>query len=918
MNRLQELGAEGQAIWLDYIRRGLFSSGEFEAFLRDDGISGVTSNPSIFEKAIAGSADYDEGLRRLIEADPHRPVKELYEALAIEDIQRAADLLRARYDATHGTDGFVSLEVSPLLAHDTPATIAEARRLWGSVARPNLMIKVPATTEGVPAIESLLAEGINVNVTLMFSARDYEAIAHAYLRGIARTKEPEKVASIASFFVSRVDSYVDRALKTLGTPEATALQGQAAIANSRLAYARFQEIFGGAEFAQLRDRGAHPQKVLWASTSVKDPRYRDTMYAEELIGPETVDTMPPVLIQAYRDHGTTRGPTVTVEVEKAREVVARLAKLGIDLDEVGVALQVDGLKAFADAFRQLFEAIETKRSKLLSGVIDPEREQLGAYGASVTARLQAWEAASAGRRIWRKDPTFWPRADPKSVETRLGWLSLPEGMHGESAEFEEFAREIRDAGFVHIALLGMGGSSLAAQVYASTFGRRAGFPELRGLDSTHPDAVRAFLGALDLPHTLFVVSSKSGTTLEPNSFFRFFHEQVRGTRPDPGAQFIAITDPGTPLEALAHQQGFRRCFLATPDVGGRYSALTAFGLVPAALIGVDIGGVLDRAWRMAEGCASVVAVSANPGLELGATLGELGRAGRDKVTIVTSPGLAEFPAWAEQLIAESTGKSGTGIVPIAGEVRPFDPALGHDRVAVLLRLASEPVPVLEAALRALADAGEPTIHIELSDPLDIGQEFFRWEMGVASAGAVLGIDPFDQPDVEIAKELARRAMGSSAGSASTEAPVPSSVSSVHALGEALRRWMGFAGPGDYVAIQAYLAPTVATQKGLDAVRAALRAKLGLSTTLGFGPRFLHSTGQLHKGGPATGLFFQLIDHPSADLAVPESGSTFGRIIRAQAVGDAAALRAKGRRVLTVDLERDASAGLALVRQVIDG
>ncbi|HXQ48607.1 MAG TPA: phosphoheptose isomerase, partial [Thermoplasmata archaeon] len=456
------------------------------------------------------------------------------------------------------------------------------------------------------------------------------------------------------------------------------------------------------------------------------------------------------------------------------------------------------------------------------------------------------------------------------------------------------------------------------QVFASTFGRRPGYLGLRVLDSTHPDAVRDLRDSLDLPTTLFVVSSKSGTTLEPNSFFRFFWQALAPLTPSPGRHFVAITDPGTPLERLARDRGFRRCFLAHSDVGGRYSALTDFGLLPAALIGVDVRGVLDRAHRMAEACAPVVGPAQNPGLRLGALLGELALAGRDKVTFVTSPALDSFPAWAEQLIAESTGKSGTGIVPVADEVRPLDPSLGPDRLVVYLRLKAESDPTREAELIEVERAGTPIVRYDLADRLDIAQEFFRWELGVASAGAVLQIDPFDQPDVELAKQLARTAMESASNLHATDSPERVPVDDLPSLSEALGTWMGQAHPSDYVAIQAYLAPTASSVAGLRRVRTALRGRLGLSTTLGFGPRFLHSTGQLHKGGPPTGLFLQIVDRPTGDLDVPGADYTFGQVIHAQALGDAAALRKKKRRLLTVDLGLSGEDGLERLVEAIHG
>jgi transaldolase/glucose-6-phosphate isomerase len=414
---------------------------------------------------------------------------------------------------------------------------------------------------------------------------------------------------------------------------------------------------------------------------------------------------------------------------------------------------------------------------------------------------------------------------------------------------------------------------------------------------------------IDPQRTLFLVSSKSGTTTEPLSFFHYFWERA-GKQ---GRRFIAITDPGTPLAHMAQQRGFRRVFEAPADVGGRYSALTVFGLLPAALIGVDIQRVLDLAWQMTEACAVGSTLSANPGLSLGAALGELAVAGRDKVTFVSSPSLVSLPDWIEQLIAESTGKDDKGIVPIAGEPLGQPGIYGNDRVFVDLCLRGEEDAGVTARIDALQAAGHPVIRIKLEEKAFLGAEFFRWEIATAAAGAVLGVHPFNQPDVQLAKELARKAMqDSGAGAAAADDLIPAAAN----LASALKAWLGEARPGDYIALQAYLAPALETMVALENIRFVLRDHLRLATTVGYGPRFLHSTGQLHKGGPNTGLFLQLVDDASGDLAVPESAYSFGALVRAQATGDADALRRRGRRLLRLSLGADPAAGLRNLEAVL--
>jgi transaldolase / glucose-6-phosphate isomerase len=908
VTRLADLLARGQSPWLDYIRRSLVTSGELKRMVEQDGITGVTINPTIFDKAIAGSHDYDAAITALISEHPDLTAAQLYERLAVQDVTMAADVLRPVYDRTGGADGYVSLEVAPGLAHDTAATIAEARRLWGEVGRPNLLIKVPATSEGVPAIEQLISEGINVNVTLMFSLAHYEAVAQAYRRGASRTSSPSRIASVASVFVSRIDTAVDKALDAVKSTDAAALRGTIAIANCRVIYARFRELFPVAA-GPADPRAPRPQRVLWASTSTKDPRYRDTMYVEELVGPETVDTIPPATLTAFEDHGVVRGDTALEGLDAARASLARLQRLGIDLDQVTEALQVEGVRLFAESYAHLLQSLDEKRTALLAGAVDRASLALGGEQPRVDARIAAWQTAKFGERFWKLDPSLWPAAPPSDVAERLGWLRLPELMHDEVPRLQAFAQEVRAAGFRHVVVLGMGGSSLAPYVFGELFGGRAGEPELLVLDSTHPDVVRALRERLDLAHSLFLVSSKSGTTLEPNSFYRYFADAVRTIGETAGPHFVAITDPGTPLDKLAASDGFRATFRALPTVGGRYSALTMFGLVPAALAGVDVRSLLDRAWTMSEACASSVPVPENPGLTLGAVLGELAAHGRDKLTFYASRNFAPFPVWVEQLVAESTGKIGKGIVPVVDEPRTGPEHYGADRLFVEIQEGATPDAALAAHTARLQAAGFPVVRIQMPGAIEIGEEFFRWEMAVAGAGAIIGIDPFDQPDVELAKELARQAMSAPAGAGTAADVVTVSVEDREALLRSARAWRDSAKPGDYIGIQAYLAPTEETTAALTLMRAALLERTNVATTLGYGPRFLHSTGQLHKGGPNTGLFLQIVDAPTVDVPVPGTNYTFGTVIRAQSVGDYRALVQKGRRVLRVDVGADALRGL---------
>jgi transaldolase/glucose-6-phosphate isomerase len=878
MHSLLELG---QSVWLDYLRRGMLRSGELQSLI-EDGLRGMTSNPTIFEHAIGGSSDYDATLRVL--ATSPKSDLEIFEQLAVEDVRQAADLFRPVYDATEGRDGFVSLEVSPTLARDTERTIAEARRLWAQVDRPNVMIKVPGTREGWPAIERLLTEGVNINVTLLFSLEHYRQVAEAYMRALeARTrsgKPIDRLASVASFFVSRVDTETDRRIDAKGGALLD-LRGKVAIANAQLAYAWFRESLQDARWQQLASAGARPQRLLWASTGTKDPAYSDVLYVDTLIGPDTINTMPPATLQLFEDHGTV-ARTLPEDASEAGIVMDRLAAGGIDFADVTRVLEDDGIEKFAKSFETLLGVIGSKRKALVAQA--PRRHStIRALEAAVTVRLDASDVAQLPKRIWARDPTVW-KDDPDTPEIRdrLGWLTVGEAMAQQVKALAAFAGEVR-AEFSRVVLCGMGGSSLAPEVVWSTFGAAPGHPSLHVLDSTDPRAVRQ-AGQGDLARTLFIISSKSGTTQESDSFFRYFWERTGGR----GSQFIAITDPGTPLEQLARERRFRRTFLNQTDIGGRYSALSFFGLVPAALIGVDVDTLLHRAHRMAEACAACVPALENPAARLGALLGEAALAGRNKVTFVPSPGIASFGLWAEQLIAESTGKEGKGILPVAGEPLGPPEVYGEDRVFVSMVLAGETDAGVEARLAELEQAGHPVVHLKLDDRADLGQEFFRWEFATAVAGAVLRINPFDQPNVAESKANTKAVLAKG----STPSPAASAAE--------MEKFLAAVRPGDYLAIMAYLPPTPENDRQLAAIRLRLRDRLKVATTLGYGPRFLHSTGQLHKGGPPVGHFLQITERVVDELPIPGVPFGFGQLEAAQAEGDLVALRARGRPAIRVD------------------
>ena len=936
-NPLRALPLYGQSVWLDYIRRSLINSGELHRLIKEDGLRGVTSNPAIFEKAITGSSDYREDFEHF--GTDTEDAKTLYERLAVRDVQDAADELRPVYEETSKRDGYVSLEVSPLLAYDTGATLDEARRLWLDVGRDNVMIKVPATPQGIPAIQELVGEGINVNVTLLFAQDAYQRVAEAYMAGLeiysAQGGDLARVASVASFFVSRIDTAVDaliadRLQAGTGSNESSLLRGlvgKVAIANAKLAYQRYQELVSSPRWQSLSERGAQTQRLLWASTGTKNPGYRDVIYIEELIGPDTVNTVPPSTFDAFRDHGRPRA-SLTEDVDDAADTLAALAEAGISLDEITDKLLTEGVQLFDDAFEKLLTAVaqQMRKAETLNGL----RYVLpGPLAAAVDASLAEWRAHGKVRRLWGRDASLWTGTDEAQW---LGWLGI---TNDQLAHIDDLTA-IRDVAWgskcTHILLLGMGGSSLGPDVIRAIFGPISGFPEFHVLDSTDPAQIRTMEDKLDLNGTIFVVSSKSGSTLEPNILNQYFFDLMkRHVGPaEAGRRFVAITDPGSKLQLAAERDGFRHVFLGWHNIGGRYSVLSNFGLVPAAVMGVDVAEFLDRTEEMVCACMPSVPTDENPGVVLGTILGvAANKFGRDKLTIVASRGIATLGAWLEQLVAESTGKDGYGLIPVDREALGKPHLYGNDRLFVYFRLATDPDPLQDEGIAALERAGLPVVRITMNDRYDLGGEFFRWQFATAVAGSILGIHPFNQPDVEASKIATRKLTDAYevAGALPQEVPtfeangirlyadeknaiaLARSISGPPTLKGYLQAHLNRLGDGDYFALLAYLEMNEFNEDLLQTIRHAVRDVKRVATCLEFGPRFLHSTGQAYKGGPNTGVFLQITCDDRLDLPVPGRKYSFGVVKAAQARGDFDVLAQRNRRLLRIHLGGETTADL---------
>ncbi len=864
----EQLIQHGQSVWLDYIRRGLLVSGEIDRMVAAGWITGMTSNPTIFDKAISGSGDYEEALQAIIRAGQSDPY-DAFVSLAVEDIQRAADALRGVYESTAAVDGYVSLEAPPGIEHDREATIAEAQRLFRLVDRPNVMIKVPGAPAGVEALTELIAAGVNVNVTLLFSVAVYERVAEAYIAGLERRLEAghalDAIASVASFFVSRVDTAVDAQL-----PGDSPLRGQFAVANARRAYARFRELFSGERWRRLSDAGARPQRPLWASTSAKNPAYSDTRYVETLIFPDTVNTLPQVTLEAVLDH-LDPAPTPLDALDDAARVLDEAAQAGVDMAAVTDRLLAEGLASFEESHRALMDRL-ARRLANAPARCPVSSCALGDLAGAVEKRLASLHRDEVVRRLWARDHTVW-KPDPAEISDRLGFLFAPERSLEDAPSLASLAREIASQGFTDVVLMGMGGSSLTGAVLHAALGAAPGAPVLHTPDTTDPEELLALESSLDLDRTCFIAASKSGATIEMRAQLAWFWEKAPH-----GERFFAITDEGSPLDALASGRGFRRVLHGDPEIGGRYSALSVFGMAPAAFIGADVTQLALRAREMLDACRRPIPAE-NPGALLGAILGEAALAGRDKLTLAIPDELPELGVWIEQIVAESLGKEGKGIIPIEGEPLADPATYGDDRLFVALGD--------HEGLDAIEAAGHPVVRLPYGDTAQLPAEFVRWEIATAVAGHVLGVHPFDQPNVQEAKDATARVLAASS-------PPPSTPPLAEVLASLTQ--------GDYLALLAYLPRTAEHAASLQRIRLRLRDRYGVATTVGFGPRYLHSTGQLHKGGPASGVFIQIVRESPVDAAVPGKPYTFARLQAAQAQGDLEALLARGRRVARVTIE----------------
>ena len=915
MNRSEALKQAGQSIWYDNIERGMLMDGEMARMIKDGEVYGVTSNPSIFEKSISSSAAYDDILQSMAWAGLSK--EQIYLELVREDIQAAADLFLPVYEATGGIDGMVSVEINPLFAYDTEKSIEDGRALWAQMNRKNVMIKVPATKAGLPVIETLISEGINVNATLIFSIPRYMEVMEAYFLGLekrlANNLPIDHVASVASFFVSRIDTLVDSRLEEYGAanPQAAdqvaALTGKIAIDNARLAYQEFLKFFASERFENLKQYGAKVQRPLWASTSTKNKAYSETLYVDELVAPNSVNTIPPATLSAFLDHGAT-DLRIEQDLERARKDFDMLLKLGFDYNRIAQELEDEGVEKFKQAYISLLETIETKRAFF--------KVELANLGEAVHAALKKAADEVYVGSLFDHEPSFWTsdQSGHDEIRERLGWLSLPGQQFSIIDELAAFKEKLLSEGYVHAFVIGMGGSSLAPEVMSQAIAPVDGKGlKLQIIDTTSPDEIAFRVRGVDLRKSLFIVSSKSGGTSETMSAMKYFWAELEKIEPENvGKHFVAITDPNTSLQDLAYRKGFRKVFNARPDVGGRYSVFTHFGLVPAAVMGIDLHKLLGQGNASDLQSRKNVPYPANPNLMLGLVLGEAAKRGKDKLTFIAESFAGSLVPWLEQLIAESSGKEGKGILPIENEPVLVSQNYPEDRIFVYFKTDGSKAGLVDE----LKQAGQIVITIAIPEPYALAKEFYRWEYATAIACAVLQVNAFDQPNVQLSKAITKDMIHAYQKSGKLEDGEPiwendqaivygfrnEEVLKETDLESLLLAYARSVPEKGYVVLSGFIPRLEENFEFLQTLRGRILNAVNKATTLGFGPRFLHSTGQLHKGGLGGGLFIHFTKDAEHDFEIPGEGMSFGTLQRAQALGDLQALVQKNRAAIRVHLK----------------
>jgi len=929
--------------WYGNLNRDMVLSGEMKALIEQHGITGFCAEPSLIERAIGEGTAYDDAICEFSEPNPGL----IFDRLMIEDSQIAADLLRSTYEETQGATGYVCVDIPAILQEGAVLQIAEVRRLFKAINRPNLMIKIPGRLTDLTTIEEVLFAGINVNVTMVYSPQNAVSVAGGYIRALERRLiaglPVDKIASVLTFGLSGVDRLADQMLEgnvrsAQGRADVqrvslnTRLLGKVGIANAQSTYRRFRDLFQGERFSRLRNAGARLMQLIWADLTPTNPTYGAQYYIDELSAPDVI-----LLVNqaTLADHT----PEHTIEyhaLHTAHEVLHRLEEVGIDLERIGKQLQGDAEDLHTETYRKAIARVEGKRNLLFSGFMRRQSLVLGEPRPAVEAELKRLRLQKSITRMWARDASLWKVPPDKEalVANRLGWLTIASDGRIDRERLRALREESKAAGWKHLVLIGMGGSVITADVLAKTFGPQEGFPRLHLLDTVDPAAICAVEESIDPDKTIFVIASKSGTTLETQALQSYFHTKY-SERP-----FIVITDAGTSLEAWAQAIKCRHMILNPEDMAGAYLALSYFGMVPAALLGLDFERIMQAGTDMQIACANNVMGVNHPGLWLGTIMAVMADYGRNKLTLLTSPELAAIGDWTEQLIAESTGKEGKGVIPVTGATPGMPHDYDDDRLFVYLRLDDSPNNP-DDAVRMLREAGNPFVTLDLRDKFDIGAEFFRWQYAACAAAISLGVNPFDEPNMAESQYAALRRLDiyKQSGELPEETPVivEDAVRLYAADGMAqllhdlrsqhnyeatpleglIAAFVGLARSGQYVALMPYLNPSPENMEIFHELRRRMRHIFKRAVTVGFGPRCLHITGQLDKGGPNLGLYLQFTADDSADLSTPAFPYPFGVLKAANAAGDLEVLAARGRRVIRIHLGSDIRAGLAKVTHALE-
>ena len=945
MNPLHGLEQQGLSVWLQDLERSHIWTGALHTMVREDRLKGVLWTPAALERSIANTSDYSPALAALVSdgSDPN----EAGERLMVEDVQWACDILTPLHFATEGLEGFCSVPLSPHLAHDPAETLEEASRLWDLVARDNLMLAVPATPAGLEALPELIAQGFNVHASHVFSLERFQEVQEGFWRGledlVRSGGDPSSVAAMTSVPLHLVDDYADAQIEDRAASADPATADRLAAARGRVASAIAQLVLqahtaslASERWTGLAAQGARPLRLVWCDVATGDDADPGSRYFEGFGLRDTTMVLPPALYQAVKDGRAAPAPA-TPSADEARTVISQLNESGVNWSAAADELENIALQVDIDSGDRLVSAIQSTRMQLIADAQPSMDLSLGEHEAAVEARIDQLDGIGYVRRLWAGDGTLFDESvdGAELAEQSLGWLDVLSGFETYADHLLELRDKLETDQVESVVVLAMGEAGLAPNVFAQVFGQLDGSPELLVLDSTVPNQIRAVEDDITPEETLFLVSSKDGDTLEARAFEAYFLDQVK--TPD---NFAVITDPDTDLDAAAIERDYVSVVHGDLSVADHFSALSPHGIVPVAAMGLDVEELFDRVQLMVGSCSYGVPARDNPGVILGAALGELAAHGRDKLTLFSTPGLAGFLPWLEHLIAETTGKNGRGIVPVVGESLATPDRYGNDRVFVFIALEDDEDDAQSAMLDridALHEAGHPLLTFTLSDPRDLAQEMFRWQVAATTAAHVIGVNPFDQPDDESSESDADEGTPADGGS---ESPAQDSLAqervadgdgivvysdranaqalSASDLPSALRAHLDRLQPGQYFALTAFVEPTDANAAALEQIRNAVRDRYRVATTVGFGPQCSYATGQLHRSGPDTGLYMQVTCDDAEDIPVPELDYTFGELKAAQQDADFDAMSKRERRQIRVHLGADAEAGLGRLAGLLGG